>query len=382
MISTANSILQYTYSSYTTIGWSVMALDQRALDRYLDLDQGGKILATYIWIDGTGQEVRGKTKTLYETPTSAEDLPIWNFDGSSTGQSDGHSSDVYIKPVVIFKDPFTRSGNVLTMCETLGPDDSPTKTNYRHSCMKVMERAKDEKPWFGIEQEYTLMDVDGQPFGWPKYGFPGPQGPYYCSVGIDRCYGRAVMEAHYRACLYAGIKVAGSNAEVMPAQWEYQVGPCEGISMGDQLWVSRYILHRVCEDFGVVCSFDPKPKSDWNGSGGHCNFSTLAMRKDGGIAAINAAIEKLSSKQAQHIAWYDPTGGIDNSRRLTGLHETESINKFSSGVAHRGASIRIPRQVNKDGKGYLEDRRPSSNCDPYKVTEALVRTVILDDWAN
>lgn len=196
----------------------MMALDQALLSRYHSLDQGGKVLATYIWVDGTEEGLRGKTKTLNETPTSVDNLPIWNFDGSSTGQSEGHNSDVYLNPVAIFKDPFTKSGNVLVMCETLNADDSPHETNHRHSCLKIMEQCKDEHPWFGIEQEYVLMDTDGQPFGWPKNGFPGPQGPYYCSVGVDRCYGRAVMEAHYKACLYAGIKIAGTNAEVMPSQ--------------------------------------------------------------------------------------------------------------------------------------------------------------------
>jgi len=195
-----------------------MALNQELLSRYHSLDQHGKVLATYIWIDGTGEEVRGKTKTIDQAPISVGELPTWNFDGSSTSQSEGRDSDIYLKPVAFYNDPFTRSGNILVMCETLNPDDSPTDTNHRDSCFKAMERCKDERPWFGIEQEYVLLDLDEQPFGWPKNGFPGPQGPYYCSVGIDRCYGRAVMEAHYKACLYAGIKIAGSNAEVMPAQ--------------------------------------------------------------------------------------------------------------------------------------------------------------------
>ena len=353
------------------------------LERYLRLDQVGKCLATYVWIDGTGENMRGKTRTLPSVPRGPDELPTWNFDGSSTGQSEGRDSDVYIRPVSVFKDPFLPGNNVLVMCDTLNPDGSPTVTNHRVASDKAMTLAKKSKPWFGMEQEYALLDVDGRPYGWPKGGYPGPQGPYYCAVGPDRVFGRAVMDSHYKACLYAGIEITGTNAEVMASQFEYQVGPCEGINMGDQLWMSRYLLHRVAEDFGVCVSLDPKPVSgDWNGSGAHVNFSTAEMRAEGGVSFIRQAIEKLEKHHPQHIACYDPKGGKDNMRRLTGLHETLDIHTFSSGVANRGASIRIPRQVSKDQKGYLEDRRPSANCDPYQVTEALIRTIILENWSS
>lgn len=263
-------------------------LDKSILNYHMTLEQPeDKIQALYIWIDGTGQGVRCKTKTIDGVPKTVDELPVWNFDGSSTGQAEGSNSDVYLHPVAMFNDPFRRGNNKLVMCETYKYNKDPTETNHRYTCKRVMEKAKDAHPWFGIEQEYTLLDRDSYPLGWPKGGFPGRQGPYYCGVGADRVFGRDVLEAHYRACLYAGINISGSNAEVMPAQWEFQVGPCEGIEMGDHLWVARYILHRVAEDFGVVVSFDPKPiPGDWNGAGAHCNYSTEAMRKDGGIQAI------------------------------------------------------------------------------------------------
>jgi len=336
-------------------------------------------MAEYIWIDGSGEGIRSKCRTMETEPMSPKDCPTWNFDGSSTYQAEGSNSDMYLEPVAIFRDPFRGGKNKLVLCEVYKFDHSPAGTNRRKSCNEAMQAAKDQKPWFGIEQEYTLLDYDKHPFGWPKNGFPGPQGPYYCGVGANKVYGRDIVEAHYRACLYAGVKIAGCNAEVMPAQWEFQVGPSEGIDMGDHLWMARYIMYRVAEEFGVVVTLDPKPViGDWNGAGAHCNYSTLAMRQEGGLAVIEAAIEKLSKNHAKHIRAYDPHQGKDNERRLTGEHETSNIHDFSAGVANRGCSIRIPRQVSEDGYGYLEDRRPSSNCDPYAVTEVIVRTTCLE----
>lgn len=160
---------------------------------------------------------------------SVEDLPEWNFDGSSTGQAPGDNSDVYLRPVAVFPDPLRGTPNILVLTECWDPDGTPNKFNYRHEAAKLMEAHKEHEPWFGLEQEYTLLDMSDRPYGWPVNGFPGPQGPYYCGVGAGKVFCRDIVEAHYKACLYAGILISGTNAEVMPAQWEFQVGPCKGI---------------------------------------------------------------------------------------------------------------------------------------------------------
>uniref|UniRef100_A0A1I8HWQ4 glutamine synthetase n=1 Tax=Macrostomum lignano TaxID=282301 RepID=A0A1I8HWQ4_9PLAT len=289
--------------------------------RYLALPQPeDKVQCMYIWIDGSGENLRAKTRTVETVPKDPKNLPIWNFDGSSTGQAEGQNSDVMLHPVALFSDPFRGGSNKLVLCETCGHDGEPLPSNKRRTCQQVMEQAKEFKPWFGIEQEYTMLDTDGHPFGWPKNGFPGPQGPYYTGVGARNVYGRDVVESHYRACMYAGVKIAGTNAEVMPAQHRHGRPP-----------VARpLLLHRVAEDFGVAVSFDPKPMpGDWNGAGAHTNFSTLQMRQPEGMKAIIEGIERLGKRHAAHIRAYDPHGGADNKRRLTGLHETSSIDDFS-----------------------------------------------------
>ena len=319
--------------------------------------------AEYIWIDGTepSPSLRSKTKVL----PNGSDFPIWGFDGSSTNQAPGSNSDCVLRPVFSCPDPISGGDNKLVMCEVLLPDMSPHPTNNRAACAEVAAKHENQESWFGIEQEYTLFESDGkQPLGFPEGGFPEAQGPYYCSVGANYNFGRDVSEAHATACIDAGLGIAGTNAEVMPGQWEFQVGPLGPLEVSDQLWLSRWLLHRVAEEFGVVVSIDPKPVSgDWNGAGCHTNFSTKAMRES--YQPIIDACEALGKNITEHIENY----GAGNDKRLTGLHETQSIDQFSYGVSDRGASIRIPWQVEVDQKGYLEDRRPASNMDPYLVTK-------------
>ena len=294
--------------------------------------------------------------------------PVWGFDGSSTEQAPGEASDCVLNPVYVCPDPIRGGDNVLVMCEVLLTDMTPHPTNERAKCAAVAERYASHEAWFGIEQEYTFFDGI-KPLGWPDNGFPAPQGGYYCGVGADEVFGREIVEMHLDACLLAGIQVSGINAEVMPGQWEFQVGPLGPLEVSDQLWVARWLLYRIAEEFGVTATLDPKPvKGDWNGAGAHTNYSTKAMRES--YAPIITAIEALGERHELHIKNY----GADIDERLTGLHETCSYREFKYGVSNRGASVRIPWQVEKDQKGYLEDRRPNANMDPYVVTCLMVET--------
>jgi glutamine synthetase len=339
------------------------------------------VVAEYIWIGGKGDDIRSKSRTLDFYPDNVCDLPIWNYDGSSTGQAPGSDSEVMLHPVAIFNDPFRKGEHILVMCEAILPNGKPANKNNRAYARNIFENklVKNEQTWYGLEQEYTLFETDGKtPLGWPNNGFPGPQGPYYCSVGYGNAVGRHIMDEHYITCLDAGVKISGTNAEVMKGQWEYQIGPCEGLDCGDHMWISRYLLYRVCEYNNVVVSFDPKPiEGDWNGSGCHTNFSTLSMR-NGVTNSIENAVYNLSQTHDEHIKVY----GDGNDRRMTGLHETSNINDFSYGVANRGCSIRIPRDTAKNKRGYIEDRRPASNIDPYLVSAKIAETVLLNDFGE
>ena len=326
--------------------------------------------AEYIWVDGTKPtaKLRSKTKIL-DDGVKAGDLPVWGFDGSSTNQAEGHASDCVLQPVFSCPDPIRGGKNLLVLCEVLDTDMTPHASNTRRACAEISEKYKDHEPIFGIEQEYTFFK-DGRPYGFPFGGFPAPQGGYYCGVGDDEVYGRDVVEAHLDACLAAGLHISGINAEVMPGQWEFQVGPVAPPQVADELWVARWLLYRIAEDFGVSATLDPKPvKGDWNGAGAHTNFSTKAMRE--GYDPIIAACEALGTKYLEHVKVY----GDNIEHRLTGQHETAPWNEYSYGVSDRGASVRIPWQVEVDKKGYIEDRRPNANCDPYEVTAIIVDTV-------
>jgi glutamine synthetase len=326
----------------------------------------------YIWLDGIlpTQGLRSKTLVKSDFSGKLEDCPTWVFDGSSTEQAEGNASDCLLKPVAIFPDP-DRKNAYLVMTEVLNADGTPHATNGRAT---IDEGDEDEDFWFGFEQEYFLWDPETNlPPGFPHRGYPRPQGPYYCSVGADNAYGREIIDEHLDLCLEAGINVEGINSEVAAGQWEFQVFAKGAKRAGDEVWVARYLLERTAEKYGLAIEWHPKPlgDTDWNGSGMHANFSNTVMREAGKQDVFTKICEQFGKNVRRHIDVY----GAHNHQRLTGKHETQSINQFSYGVSDRGASIRIPVSTVEDGwKGRLEDRRPASNADPYKVAAAIVKT--------
>jgi len=325
----------------------------------------------YIWLDGYQpiQSLRSKTKIEEDFSGKLEDLSNWSFDGSSTEQAKGGSSDCLLKPVFVCPDP-QRKNAYLVMCEVLNADGTPHVSNGRAGI-----EDDDNDFWFGFEQEYFLYDLTtNMPLGFPAGGYPKPQGPYYCSVGAQNAYGREIIEEHLDVCLEAGLNVEGINAEVAAGQWEFQIFAKGAKRAGDEIWVARYLLERIGEKYGVFVNYHPKPLGnlDWNGSGMHANFSNTLLRTAGSKAIFDKVCESFRPVVKEHIEVY----GAYNELRLTGKHETASIHDFSYGVSDRGASIRIPVLVPAKGwKGYLEDRRPNSAADPYKVAARIIKTV-------
>jgi len=325
----------------------------------------------YVWLDGykPTQMMRSKTLVVEGFSGKVEDAPLWSFDGSSTQQASGNSSDCVLKPVFVCTDPQRKNG-YLVMTEVMNADGTPHESNGRATIDD-----DDDDFWFGFEQEYVLWDLEHHsPLGFPAPGYyPPPQGPFYCSVGAEFNIGRNIVEEHLDACIEAGLNIEGVNAEVMKGQWEYQIFAKGAKASGDQVWVARYLAERVGEKYGVRINIHPKPvKGDWNGSGMHANFSNGAMREHGGEELFTSICDEFGKYITEHIDVY----GADNDERLTGAHETQSIDKFSYGISDRGASIRIPISTIEAGwKGRLEDRRPASNADPYKVASVIVKTV-------
>lgn len=325
----------------------------------------------YVWLDGYEpvQSLRCKTRIEEDFSGKLEDCPMWSFDGSSTQQAEGGNSDCLLKPVSIIKDPQRKNGFIV-MTEVLNADGSPHPSNGRATI-----EDEDRDFWFGFEQEYFLMDLDTNlPLGFtPGIQIPNPQGQYYCSVGARNAFGRQIVEEHLDACLDAGLTVEGINCEVAPGQWEFQTFAKGAKEAGDQIWLGRFLLERVAEAYGVWIEYHCKPVSgDWNGSGMHANFSNSFLRESGKKEDYDKVCEAFRPVTKEHIEVYGP----DNHLRLTGLHETQSIHEFSYGISDRGASIRIPvATVERGWKGWLEDRRPNSAADPYKVAARIVKTV-------
>ena len=337
-----------------------------------------KVKLEYIWLDGYEPEpnLRSKVKVI-ESPihrsggkkvemVMLQDCPDWSFDGSSTHQAEGSFSDCVLKPVRLYPNPLNRGviPSYFVLCEVFLPDGTPHPSNTRS-----LIGEEEEDLWFGFEQEYTLVK-DGRPLGFPTNGYPEPQGKYYCGVGNGQVNGRTFVDEHMEMCILAGIDITGTNAEVMLGQWEYQVFSRGKKRAGDDLWITRYILEQMSENYGFEIEFHPKPvQGDWNGSGLHCNFSNYKMREVGGKEYFEGIFKQFEDRHELHIENY----GSDNNLRLTGRHETQHISKFSWGISNRGASIRVPLNTAKDNwkGGYVEDRRPASHADPYKIVKVI-----------
>ena len=339
-----------------------------------------KTIIEYVWLDGYEEpNLRSKIKVLDKSVMDMSDVPRWNFDGSSAKMAETEKSDCILNPVRLYRKD--HNSKVYAFCEVLNTDGTPHKKNHRSSLepskkdtlMKIIKNVKDDRKdfWFGFEQEYFIHAGKMKPVLGHEDSWIEGQGKYYCGVGTNVA-GREFAEKHMEMCLEYGIDITGINAEVALGQWEYQVFSKGPLKAGDDLWMSRYFLFILSEQYGYMINLHPKPlqHGQWNGSGLHTNFSNEKMRTEGSEDYFKAIFSAFDVNHLRHIDVY----GKDNNLRLTGEFETQSIDKFTWGISDRGASIRIPRETAENWKGYLEDRRPGSNADPYLVINEILNT--------
>jgi glutamine synthetase len=347
------------------------------------LNQRQTINIEYIWLGGFGH-IRSKTRTIeiQKEPTSVTDIPKWDFNGLRTYQSQQEEEgDIVLVPVSLYNDPFRGGENKLVLCETYHLTGEPTFSNFRHFAAKLFneDNIREYDPWFGIEQEYILVKYIGTeikwPFGWTPGEFPKGNDEFYCANGDHLSFGRPIIEAHFKACLYSGVDIYGINSEFLPSQWEFQVGTSRGIKSADDLILARFILIRIAEAYDISISFEAKLFKDWCGSGGHTNFSCKETRAPGGLdIIIQKHMPKLEKYHKECIALY----GEGNKARLMGMYDAPDIDNFEYGIMNRRASIRIPQKTNDEMKGFYEDRRPAANLDPYIVMSLIFSIACLN----
>ncbi|CAL8465723.1 g5259 [Coccomyxa elongata] len=359
-------------------------------NHFAGLSTRGKVMAEYIWLGGSGSDLRSATKVLSFKPSSPADVPLWTSDGTATGQEDGPCSVVYLKARSIHPDPLRGGDHILVLCDTFqapsveadvgSPELHPHPTNNRAPCDRVMRTAAASQPVFSCNQQFTLLNPQTcWPIGWPERATGAASSSQsYCGTGTGVAVGREFAEAHMRSCLHAGLRISGSRPDSIPGQWSYTVGPCRGIELGDHLWLSRYLLLRLSEQFKVIASTDPKPvPGDWSGNGAAIKYSTRETREEGkGWFVIQEHLKRLQQTHMQHMVAY----GVGNAKRWGGpgckAQPSSSVLDFTVGMENRSASVRIPHSVLLQKRGWYEDRRPASNMDPYLVTMLLVCTTL------
>lgn len=315
--------------------------------------------ATYVWMS-RGGVFRYKIYTLSSLNADGDfdnpDLyPTGTFDGSSTGDAEVGSSDLRIKPCAVYRD--VDGVGVFVLC------DIDTAETPRANLLTLIENRKvfgAESCWFGFEQEYFLLPFESES---EQDAF------HYCSPTSE-----TIPQHHYNECRQMGVHITGWNCEVAPNQYEFQVCAA-GVSAADDLIMARWVLLRVCQEHDKGLLLVPKPIPVYNGSGLHTNFSTPQMRTSpGGWSTMLKSVGLLRDRHNEHMEVY----GDGNEERLSGMYETSAFDTFSWGIGSRDTSVRLQKVMKGEDKGFIEDRRPASNANPYVVCYALVNTCVLD----